>query len=65
MIELVVAIVVIKLFLIASWVLHTLSQLDLRKNKLGLGIEVGASHSVEADANPKVVAFVVTHINPI
>ena len=39
-----------------------LSQLDLRKTKLCLGIEVGASQSVEADANPKVVSSVVTNI---
>ena len=30
-------------YVIASWVLHTLSYLELRKNKQGIGIEVGAS----------------------
>ena len=50
------------MYVTASWVLHTLSQLDLRKTKMGLGIRVGSLQSVEADANPKVVASVVTHI---
>jgi len=36
--------------------------LELRKTKQGLGIEVGASQSVEVDADPKVVAFNVTNI---
>ena len=44
-----------------KWVLQPLSQLDLRKTRLVLGIEVGASQSVEADADPKVVGFNVTN----
>ena len=36
--------------------------MELRKTKQGLGIEVGASQLVEADADPKVVAFNVTII---
>ena len=50
------------LYVIANWALQPLSQLDMRKTKLGLGIEVGASQLVEVDANPKVVASIVTHI---
>ena len=47
------------MYVIASRVLQPLSRLDLRKTKLGLGIEVGASQSVEAYANLKVVASIV------
>ena len=36
--------------------------MELRKTKQGLGIEVGASHSIEADEDPKVVVFNVTNI---
>ena len=36
--------------------------MELRKTKQGLGIEVGASQSIEADADPKMVAFNVTNI---
>ena len=46
----------------ASWVLQPLSLLELRKTKQGFRIEVGASQSVEVDADPKVVAFNVTNI---
>ena len=37
-------------------------KLDLRNNEVGLGMRVGALESVEANADPKVVAFNVTNI---